>query len=97
MAILYIRNVDENTMAVLREQAKRRNTNPTELGRMILKRYAANPELMSIDEKYRSFTEDVMALYQMNMEELKLMVQRNVELAEKNEQLLLRLEEIMRE
>lgn len=97
MAILYIRDVDENTMAVLKEQARKMNTNATELGRRILNRYAANPELLSIDDKYRSFTEDLMALYQFNMDELKHLVEKNVELAERNEALLHKLEGMVNE
>ena len=95
MAILYIRNLDERVMAVLRQQAKTAGTNPTELARRILARYAANPEILGIDDKYRSFTEDIMALYQANMEELKMLMQRNLQLAEVNEQLLQKLEELV--
>ena len=36
-----------------------------------------------------------MALYQVNMEELKLLMQRNLQLAEANEQLLQKLEELV--
>lgn len=97
MAILYIRDVDENTMAVLKEQARKMNTNTTELSRRILNRYAANPELLGIDDKYRNFTEDMMALYQINMDELKHLVEKNVELAERNEALLHKLEGMVNE
>lgn len=88
MAILYIRDVDENTMALLKEQAQNMGTNPTNLARMILKRYAAMPEVLNIDEKYRHFTEDIMALYQINIDELK-------HLMEKNDQMLEKLEDII--
>lgn len=85
MAILYIRDVDENTMALLKEQAQNMGTNPTNLARMILKRYAAIPEVLNIDEKYRHFTEDIMALYQINIDELKHLMEKNNQMIEKLE------------
>ena len=95
MGILYIRNMDERVMAVLRQQAKTAGTNPTELARRILARYAANPEILGIDDKYRNFTEDMMTLYQVNMEELKMLMQRNLQLAQQNESMLQKLEELI--
>lgn len=95
MGILYIRNMDERVMAVLRQQAKAAGTNPTELARRILARYAANPEILGIDDKYRNFTEDMMALYQVNMDELKMLMQRNLQLAQQNESMLQKLEELI--
>lgn len=88
MAILYIRDVDENTMALLKQQAQNMGTNPTNLARMILKRYAAIPEVLNIDEKYRHFTEDIMALYQINIDELKHLMEKNNQMLEKLEDII---------
>lgn len=88
MAILYIRDLDERTMTVLKERAADKKTSATNLARTLLNQYAAMPEVMSIDEKYRHFTEDLMGLYQTNIEELKSMTEKNLLLLEELENVL---------
>lgn len=88
MAILYIRDLDERTMTVLKERATQKKISTTNLARTILNQYAAMPEVLSIEEKYRHFTEDLMGIYQTNMEELKSMTEKNMILLEELENVL---------
>lgn len=88
MAILYIRDLDERTMLTLKERANEMKTTPTNLARTILNQYAVMPQVTAIDEKYRQFTENLMGIYQMNMEELKLLTEKNMRLLEELEAIL---------
>ena len=75
MGTLYIRNLDERTHAILEKNAKDKNISVSELVRNILQNYAITADLGNIDDKYRSFTEDVLQLYKSEMEEVRMQSQ----------------------
>ncbi len=88
MSTAYIRDIDENTYAVLQKEAKRRGISLSELVRQILNQYVSRREIETLDQKYRTFVQEQIILYRMDQAEIR-------QLVTKNEQLYFRLMEIM--
>ncbi len=91
MRTLYVRNVDEKTLAAIEQEAEERDISIAELVRQILNSYVTVAEVNSINDKYRAFTEDILGLYRYDQEEMKQLMERCNELAERNEELYNRL------
>lgn len=91
MRTLYVRNVDEKTLAAIEQEAEERDISIAELVRQILNSYVTVAEVNSINDKYRAFTEDILGLYRYDQEEIKQLMERYNELAERNEELYRRL------
>lgn len=91
MRTLYVRNVDDKTLAAIDQEATQRGISTAELVRELLNNYATAAEVSSINDKYRAFTEDILGLYRYDQEEMKQLMERCNELAERNEELYNRL------
>lgn len=76
MGTLYVRNVDDKVMAELKAQAKEKGVSTSELARGILLSHTLQKEVGSIDDKYRNFVEQMMAIYQINLDEIKALIGR---------------------
>lgn len=75
MKTIYVRNVDDRTHAVLIKAAKSKDVSLSELVRQIIDNYAARGDVESIDQKYRSFAADMMALYRADQEDMKKIIE----------------------
>lgn len=91
MRTLYVRNVDDKTLVALEQEAKERNISVAELARQILNSYVTVAEVNNINDKYRAFTEDLLRLYRYDQTEMKQMIERCIDLADRNEELYQRL------
>lgn len=71
MKSLNIRGIDERLYLTLSEQAEKQEMSVPELVRKVLANYAAAPELLAIDAKYRIFLDDVQQALALDLAELK--------------------------
>lgn len=77
MSTAYIRDIDENTYAVLQQEAKQKGISLSELVRQILGHYVSCGEIEAVDQKYRTFVQEQIALYRMDQEEMRRLVEKN--------------------
>ncbi len=96
MGELYVRNVKASSLKSLDEQAKLKGVSRSELVRRIIDAYTANPQVVNIEEKYRSFAEDLIGIYQMSLADIESMSRRNEEIFLKTEAMTERLEQIIK-
>lgn len=71
MKSLNIRGIEESLYLTLSEQAEELELSVPELVRKVLANYAAAPELVAIDAKYRIFLDDVQQALALDLAELK--------------------------
>ncbi len=71
MGTLYVRNLDERSHAILEKKAKEKKVSVSALVRSILQNYTVTADLESIDDKYRIYTDDMMNLYKLEVEEVR--------------------------
>lgn len=88
MSTAYIRGIDENTYTVLQKEAKRKGISLSELVRQILDHHVSRIEIEAVDQKYRTFVKEQIALYRLDQEDMR-------ELMEKNERLYLQIMELL--
>lgn len=77
MSTAYIRGIDETTYAALQKEAKRKGISLSELVRLILDHYVSRSEIESVDQKYRTFVREQIALYRLDQEEMRRFVEKN--------------------
>ncbi len=77
MSTAYIRGIDETTYAALQKEAKRKGISLSELVRLILDQQVSRIEIEAVDQKYRTFVREQIALYQLDQEEMRQLVEKN--------------------
>lgn len=77
MSTAYIRGIDETTYAALQKEAKRKGISLSELVRLILDHYVSRSEIESVDAKYRTFVREQIALYRLDQDEMRELLERN--------------------
>ncbi len=77
MSTAYIRGIDETTYAALQKEAKRKGISLSELVRLILDHHVSRIEIEAVDQKYRTFVREQIALYQLDQEEMRQLVEKN--------------------
>lgn len=88
MSVAYIRGIEEKTYAALQQEAKRKGISLSEHVRQILDQHISRSEIEVVDQKYRTFVQEQIALYRLDQAEIR-------QLVTKNEQLYFRLMELM--
>lgn len=88
MSIVHVRGIDERVYTVLQKEAQKKNISFSELVRQILDQHVSRSEIEAVDQKYRTFVQEQIALYRLDQAEIR-------QLVTKNEQLYFRLMEIM--
>ena len=88
MSIVHVRGIDERVYTVLQKEAQKKNISFSELVRQILDQHVSRSEIEAVDQKYRTFVQEQIALYRLDQTEIR-------QLVTKNEQLYFRLMEIM--
>lgn len=76
MKTIYVRNVDERTHIMLKKAAKERDISMSELVRQLMDGYAMRTEVENLDQKYRAFATDLLALQRAEQENLQRLVTR---------------------
>lgn len=77
MSTAYIRGIDEKTYTVLQKEAKRKEISLSELVRQILDHHVSRREIEAIDQKYRTFVQEQIALYRMDQDEMRQLLAQN--------------------
>lgn len=77
MSIVHVRGIDERVYTVLQKEAKKKNISFSELIRQILNQYVSRIEIEAVDQKYRTFVQEQIALYRMDQDEMRQILMQN--------------------